>query len=546
MNTIPPHRAAPRERPWSKRESKPGDWDALVIGSGMGGMVAAGLLAAVGQRVLVLEQHYVPGGFTHKFRRHGYAWDVGVHAVGIAGLRGLPGRVLDLLSGGDLRWTPLGGVYDEVHLPGGFQFSVPDSPQVLSASLKVRFPESPDAIDAWFAALAHTSRRLTLWHLSHLIPGAAGRWLSGRLAGPLLETIEARLAELVPDERLRAVLSAQWGYHGERPSRGAWALQTMITNHFLHGASYPVGGSSQIATTLLRGVAAAGGWTRICADVAEIVLEDGRAVGVRMADGEVLRARTIISDTGAWNTASRLLPPDARAAPWAESLRELQPSAAHVCLYIGFKGDIAAAGASRRSEWDFQTWSHEEGLWDPSPDQPVPPPPLTFTSFPSLKDPSHVPGPTSKHTGEVIAFVPWSTFQRWQGPDGAPRSAAYEDFKRSLGQRLLASLLERHPRLGPLVDYWEVSTPLSTDHFSRANRGAMYGLAGTPARFANPWLRPQTPIPGLYLTGADVGACGVTGALMGGVLCALSVAPLRVSPLLVRTALRRAALTPAT
>jgi len=537
MNAV--DRPVPPPRPWSKREPAPQVWDALVIGSGVGGMVTAGLLAATGQRVLILEQHYVPGGFTHVFRRHGYAWDVGVHAVGVAGLRGLPGRVLDRLSNGELQWEPIGPVYDELHLPGGFHLGVPASPAALSAALKVRFPDSEAAIDAWFAALADTARKLTAWHVSHLVPGAFGRWLSARLAGGLAETIAERLTRIVPDERLRAVLCAQWGYHGSPPSRGAWALQAMVTNHFLHGASYPVGGSSRIAATLLRGVANAGGWTRICADVAEVVIEGGRAVGVRMGDGEVLRAGTVISDVGAWNTSTRLLPPAYRDAAWAQSVRAIAPSAAHVCLYIGFRGDIAAAGASRRSEWDFQTWSHEDCLWEPVPGQPIARPPLTFTSFPSLKDPHHVPGPAHKQTGEVIAFVPWATFQRWQTAEGAPRGADYEAFKRSLGEALLASLLARHPRLAPLVDFWEVSTPLSTDHFARANRGAIYGLDGTPDRFANPWLRPQTPIPGLYLTGADVGACGVTGALMGGVLCALSVAPRRVLPLLARTALRR-------
>ena len=96
-----------RDRPWSK-DSPPGPWDDIVIGSGMGGMTTAATLAALGRRVLVLEQHYVPGGFTHVFNRPGYSWDVGVHAVGEVTRHSMPGRVLHHLTGGKLQWASLG------------------------------------------------------------------------------------------------------------------------------------------------------------------------------------------------------------------------------------------------------------------------------------------------------------------------------------------------------------------------------------------------------------------------------------------------------
>src|SRR5690606_10794606 len=72
---------APKTKYWSRGGGE-GPWDTVVIGSGMGGMTTAALLAKLGEKVLVLEQHYVPGGFTHTFTRKGYTWDVGVHAVG--------------------------------------------------------------------------------------------------------------------------------------------------------------------------------------------------------------------------------------------------------------------------------------------------------------------------------------------------------------------------------------------------------------------------------------------------------------------------------
>src|SRR5262245_36279065 len=96
-----------RDRPWSK-DAPAGPWDTIVIGSGMGGMTAAALLAETGERVLVLEQHYTAGGFTHTFTRKQWSWDVGVHAVGEVTERAMTGRLLARLTGGRLKWASLG------------------------------------------------------------------------------------------------------------------------------------------------------------------------------------------------------------------------------------------------------------------------------------------------------------------------------------------------------------------------------------------------------------------------------------------------------
>jgi all-trans-retinol 13,14-reductase len=90
---------------------------------------------------------------------------------------------------------------------------------------------------------------------------------------------------------------------------------------------------------------------------------------------------------------------------------------------------------------------------------------------------------------------------------------------------MLEVLWEQLPDLRPMLDHAELATPLSTDLFVRPYRGSIYGLAATPERFANPWLRPASPVSGLYLSGSDVSTCGVMGAMMGGLLCGLAMEP---------------------
>ena len=530
------------DRPWSRTTpaERPGPrgWDAIIIGSGMGGMTTAALLASVGRRVLVLEQHYVPGGFTHAFKRPGYRWDVGVHAIGEVTRHSLTGRVLAHLTRDRLRWASLGPVYDAFDFPGGFHIDFPDRPDRFRDHLVAAFPGEAAAVDRYLRQVREVASAMRPYFLGRLLPARSGRLAERLLARParraFAQTSRDVLDRLTSNDRLKTVLAAQWGYHGAPPSRASFAVQALVTRHFLHGGYYPVGGSAEIARHLLQTVADAGGWTRIRADVASILLEDGAAVGVRLQGGEELRAPLVISAAGALATIDRLLPAEAAAAPWAASIRQLRPAPAHVCLYLGLRGDVRAAGAGAQNRWFYETWDHELDAWRPPADSdaPIPDAPVLYCSFPSLKDPEHDPGPEHRHTAEVVTFVPWERFAAWTGSRWQRRGADYDALKRRLQERLLDQFLARMPALRPMIDHVELSTPISTEHFVRPTQGSIYGLESTPARFANPHLRPRTPVPGLFLAGCDVATPGVIGAMLGGLLAAAAAEPRRIVGLL--------------
>src|SRR5580692_166265 len=129
-------------------------WDAIVIGSGMGGLTAAALLSKYASRkVLVLERHYTAGGYTHSFRRPGYSWDVGVHYVGDLQDPASPLRTaFDNLTGGKLEWASMPDVYDRI-LMDGRTFEFPTGLERLRARLKDDFPSEAAAIDGYLAAV---------------------------------------------------------------------------------------------------------------------------------------------------------------------------------------------------------------------------------------------------------------------------------------------------------------------------------------------------------------------------------------------------------
>ena len=141
-----------------------------------------------------------------------------------------------------------------------------------------------------------------------------------------------------------------------------------------------------------------------------------------------------------------------------------------------------------------------------------------FLSFPSMKDPS-----AARTTAEIVTFIEPEALARWAGTRWMRRGADYEALKARMGQALLDLAERNFPGFGALVDYWEVSTPLTVESFTGYHSGGFAELAVTPERLRRRLSRVRTPIAGLYLTGADVCSLGILGAAMGAVFSAGAV-----------------------
>lgn len=528
-----------------KRHPVTEDYDAIVIGSGIGGLATAAMLAKHGgRRVLVLERHYTPGGYTHVFHRPGYDWDVGVHYIGDVAPGSTLRRFFDEISDGRIQWADMGEVYDRVII-GGDVYDLPKGRRNLRDMLVARFPGEEAAIDAYFEAVRSAVSASLPFQAVKTLPGplqaAAGPRLRSAFQHWADRTTREVLEELTDDQRLIAVLTAQFGDYGLPPAQSSFAMHALVASHYFRGGYYPVGGSGVIAESIIPVIERAGGLVLINAEVAEVVVADGRAVGVRMAaDDHVIRAPIVISDAGVHNTVTTLLPRDvAERAGLLADLTQVAPSIAHLCLYLGFEETAEALDLPKHNLWIYPNDDYEQtfsdSIADPESDLP-----MVYVSFPSAKDPDFARRHPGHATVEVITAAPHGWFEQWEGSRWKHRGVEYEEFKAGLAERMLQALYEQMPQLRGKVAYCEISTPLTTAHFAGYGRGELYGLDHTPARFRAGFLKPATPIPGLYLTGQDIVSCGVSGALFGGVLTATTLLRGRLMATLATSAARRA------
>lgn len=508
-----------------------GPYDAVVIGSGMGGLTSAALLSDIGWKVAVLEQHYTAGGYTHSYERNGYEWDVGVHYIGDMGGPTMARKFMDYLSGGQLDWAPMDKAYDRFFL-GDEVYDAVAGKREFRAQLIEYFPDEQAAIDQYLKLLAQVGKNMSLFTMARLLKP----WQL-KLAMPLLMRVMPKtfrrstrevLSELTQNQKLIAVLTGQWGDLGLPPAQSSFIIHALIARHYLHGGYYPVGGSWRIAQTIIPKIQAAGGEVFTYARVKEIIVENGEARGVLMEDGQRIEARCVISSAGVMNTFQQLLPEAVvRASGYDRLLKKVKPSSAHMGLYIGLKGTAEDLGLPKTNFWIYPSTDYEGDVARFEQDRKAPLP-VVYVSFPSAKDPDYQRRHPGTATIEVVAPAPFAWFEQWDGSIWGKRGDDYEALKAELGERMLEAMYEKLPQLRGRIDYYEVSTPLSTQYFNAYARGELYGIDHDPQRFAQSWLTPRTKIPGLWLTGQDIVSCGVVGAMMGGVVTAQAIGGLKL------------------
>ncbi|MBL6800734.1 MAG: carotene isomerase [Synechococcus sp. BS307-5m-G37] len=472
-------------------------WDVIVIGSGIGGLVTASQLAVKGAKTLVLERYLIPGGSGGSFRRDGYTFDVGASMIFGFGEHGHTNLLTRALADvGQSCETVPDPVQLEYHLPDGLSMQVDRDYNGFMDRMAARFPHESKGIRAFYDTCWQVFRCLDAMPLLSLEDPAylakvffraplaclgLARWLPFNVGDVAREHIR--------DEELLRLIDMECFCWSVMPADRTPMINAgmVFSDRHAGGINYPKGGVGTIAEKLVAGLESHGGEIRYRSRVTEVIIEGGQAVGVRLADGQEIFARRVVSNATRWDTFAGDGSPvatlvDAGHTPAAEATwrRRYQPSSSFLSLHLGVRADVIPEGLHCHHLL-LENWSELES------EQGV-----IFVSIPSLLDPSLAPeGRHIVHTFTMSAISAWSGLSPTQ----------YKAKKEADASRLIQRLETLLPGLSAAVELREVGTPRTHRRFL----GRMGGSYGPIPSMRLPGLLPmpfnRTGLKGLYCVG---------------------------------------------
>jgi len=528
------------------KDKVPEKLDAIVIGSGIGGLCTAAIMSKSGKRVLVLEQHDQAGGCCHTFIDKGYEFDVGIHYIGEMNHQSLNKTLSDQITEGQLEWEPLDPDFDVISIGYGEEnrkYVVKTGFDKWKQYLKEKFgPSEHSGIDKYFDLVESCAKSSELHGAMKLLP----HWLVklgiklglSRFFNFYNEVFVEKTMDVVnrltDNAELRTIFTYCWGDYGTPPSASNFNMQALLNRHFATGGgAYPVGGASEIAYNIIPVIEAAGGKVLVRANVTGIIQKGHKVGGVRVQKGSETHeifAPMIISSAGIYNTFQTLLPKELSSKSYfTEIARTLKPGIASMNVFLGLNISNEELEVRKQNVWAFTTADSDAAAvnyFNLSADEAMGADvPLLFISFPSTKDPEwdNHPGRKGKSTAAIVTLSNWDWFKDWKDKGVKKRGDDYTEIKEAIGHQMIEQTCQLFPQLRDKIDYIEIGSPVTNTHYIGSPHGEIYGLDHTRERFEPEMvakLRPETDIPGLYLTGQDILTCGFTGALFAGVLTA--------------------------
>ncbi len=484
------------------------DSDVIIIGSGIGGLCAAGLLARYGKQVIICESHTIPGGAAHSFKRQGFEFDSGPSFYcGLTDSQSLNPlkQVLDILNESIqvIPYDPLG----HYHFPET-TFAAYRHIERYRQEVHQITPKGAQELQVF------TERLLGLYEAMKGIPTLALR-VDWQIIPVLLRHYLPSLVKMLPH---LPIVQASVGSVMDATVKDLWVRRLIDLECFLlsglkadgtiapevafmlgersrAGVEYPLGGSGAIVKALVRGLERWGGQLRTGCHIERILVESGKVTGVQTAKGEVIKAPIVISNAAIWDTYNHLLRPEDLPASYRQAALDTPAIASFMHLHLG----IRATGLENLT--GHHVVVHDSRLDISRPGN------TCMISIPSVWD--RTLAPDGHH---VVHAYTLESYAGWE------RNDSYEEKKHQKAQSLYRALERIIPDIRDRIIVELIGTPLTHAHYLRRYHGT-YG----PAIAAGKGMFPgyNTPIQGLYRVGdSTMPGIGVPAVAASGILCA--------------------------
>jgi len=501
------------------------NYDAIVVGSGVGGLAAAISLGENGYKVLVIEQHDVPGGWSHSFTLEGQRFSPGVHYVGQLGEGHTTNQMYSKLGVANdivfFRMNPKG--FEHCHV-GNEKFDIPEGLENIITAFQARFPEEKKNIDKYLRLVDRVSYQLQLMTTFKTFYEKITAPFKTKHVGKFgLFSLDRVIGWHVKDPYLKAFLNIQCGDHGLPPKRAAFPVHSAVMGHYLNGGYYPHGGGGGIVKGMTNAVKRHGGEILLKTAVNKIIINDkNEAVGVETADGTVFNSNCIVSNTDPHKTYKELIGEQYLSKGLRKKLSKTRYSVTSFILFLTLEIDLTELGLDSGNYWlmkneDINNHYTELIKDDVTQGDKFP---GVFLSCTTLKDPASYNG--VHHNFEVVTYVDFNCMKEFSHLKDY-KTEEYLAFKEKVKNKLLNNVEELIPGAKDCIEIAELGTPLTNQFYINSTDGNVYGTEKTLRNVGPLAFKNKSEIKNLYLAGASTLSHGVSGATSSGINAAANI-----------------------